>query len=115
MIDQNFCEFLEFVLTKAFANSQDNLIKRLWCEGVLLPQSEKEISKKHINDNRQIVTTAFIGESGQDKYQLTISLGKKALSRYARNLKIEECIPPATESYWYKIDTINKKLTVNLY
>jgi hypothetical protein len=79
-----------------------------------LPLSDNEISKKCVNDKREIVMTAFIGFDGQDRYTLILKFGNKALSRYARNLDIKECIPAVTENDWYTIDIPNKVLTIHL-
>lgn len=54
MLNNEFCEFLEYELTKAFANSANPEVQSFWCDGVLLPDSENEYSKKHVNDNMQI-------------------------------------------------------------
>ncbi len=71
MLDTKFCEFLEYEISKALANSIDDYLKGFWCDGILLPTFENEYSKKFVNDNRKIVIIAFIGSSGQDKYELT--------------------------------------------
>jgi len=57
-----------------------------------LPTNEDEYSKKSINNTRHVVATAYLGKTGQDKYRLVIKFGRKALSRYSRNLDIKECI-----------------------
>lgn len=114
MIDQDFCNFLEYELSKVFSKSADQKIKGFWCDGILLPDSDNEISKKYINDRREIVMTAFIGFDGQDRYTLTLKLGNKSLSRYTRGLDIKECIPAVTENDWYDIDIPNKTLSIRL-
>jgi hypothetical protein len=114
MLDQYFCSYLEYEVTKAFSKSPDNLIKHLWCDGILLPAYDKEILKKKVNDTRQIAMTAFIGKDGQDKYELTIKFGSKSLSRYERGLDIKQCIPDPKEVDWYNIDIFNKRMTIYL-
>jgi hypothetical protein len=37
--------------------------------------------------------TAFTGQTGQDKYELILRFGENALSRYSRDLSLEECMP----------------------
>jgi hypothetical protein len=112
MLDQNFCEFLEYEITKALSNSKDERIKGFWCDGVLLPDSESEYSKKSVNDKRQVVMTTFTGQTGQDKYELTLRFGKKALSRYSRDLSLEECVPNPEDNNWFEIDPTNKKMVL---
>lgn len=114
MLDQEFCTFLEYQLSKAFIYSSDTSIQYFGCDGVLLPLSDKDLSQKSINDKRYVSMTAYIGFDGQDKYELILNFGRKALSRYARGLDIKECIPPPTDSGWYEVDQINKVVIVNL-
>ena len=114
MLSQDFCNFLEYHLTKAFACSPDNKIKGFWCDGVLLPWNENDYSKKTINDTREVLFKAFIGKSGQDEYSLLMKFGNKSLSRYARDLDIRDCLPKADESGWYEIDPEKNKIIIQL-
>ena len=114
MIDNKFCEFLEYEISKYFTNSVNGNVKGFWCDGILLPTFENEYSKKFVNDNRKIVMIAFIGLSGQDKYELTLKFGNKALSRYARDLNIIECIPNSENNDWLDIDIERGKIWVQL-
>lgn len=114
MLDQNFCEFLEYEITKALSNSKDERLKGFWCDGVLLPNSENEFSKKVVSDKRQVVMTAFLGQTGQIKYELILRFGRKALSRYARDLNLEECVPNPEDNNWFDINTVNKKIVIQL-
>lgn len=70
MLDPNFCDFLEYEISKACTNSTNEELKHFWCDGVLLPSNENEYSEKFVNDERKIVMTALIGVTGQDKYEL---------------------------------------------
>lgn len=62
MINQDFCEFLEYEICKAFKHTDNDQIKGFWCDGVLLNQSDSPYSQKSVNDNRQIILKAFIGK-----------------------------------------------------
>ncbi len=114
MIDKEFCSFLEYKLCHAFSNSVDLKIKGYCCDGILLPYSDNEISKKYVDDRHEIVMTTFIGFDGQDRYTLILKFGNKSLSRYARGLAIKECIPSVSENEWYDIDTLNRFITIRL-
>lgn len=83
MLDQNFCAFLENRICDAFHASDDKQLKGFWCDGVILPDSLDEYSKKYVNDKRQILMEAFIGIDGQDRYELVLQFGKKALTQVA--------------------------------
>ncbi len=114
MLDQSFCEFLEYELSKAFPNSPDVSVQRFWCDGILLPYAENDISKKNVNDKRFLSMKAFSGESGQDKYQLILNFGPKSLSKYARGFDIKECIPGTANNDWFEVDQENKTIIINL-
>ncbi|TWF39582.1 hypothetical protein FHW36_10519 [Chitinophaga polysaccharea] len=114
MLDRDFCEFLEFELCKAFANAENNDIKSLWCDGILLAVTADSYSQKHINDNRQATLKAFIGTDGQSEYDLILKFGNKALSRYARQLDIKHCIPIQHKINWFNIDVEKKKIEIQL-
>ena len=114
MLDQIFCEILEYRLCDAFEDFTDEGLKGFWCDGVLLSEDGKEYSQKHVNDNRQVKMQAFVGKDGQTVYDLTLIFGIKALSRYARNLDIVECIPETESQKWLKIDISKKVIEVLL-
>ena len=114
MLDQDFCEFLEYVITRALTSSTDERLKGFCCDGVLLPHTENEYSKKSVNDNRLVMMTAFTGETGQDKYELTLRFGRNALSRYTRDLNLKECLPNSGGNNWLEIDPTNRKMVLQL-
>ena len=115
MLDDDFCNFLEYQLTLGFDHSDDESLRGFWCDGVVLPSNENEYSKKSVNDNRQVVAMAYMGKTEQEEYQLVIKFGVKALSRYARDLDIKDTIPDPEEKDWYKIDIDNKQIEIQLH
>jgi len=114
MLNNDFCDFLERQLSKAFANSSIDSIKHFWCDGILLPTFENQYSKKFVNDNRKVVMTAFVGSSGQDQYELTLNFGSKSLSKYQRGLDLVECVPSPEEENWVDINIEQKKIIIQL-
>ena len=40
MIDQDFCEYLEYQICKVFEHSDNEEIKYFWCDGVTLSQAD---------------------------------------------------------------------------
>ena len=113
-LDQTFCDFLEYQLCKAFAHSDNEAIKCLWCDGVLKDQPESHYSIKYINDRRQTRLKAFIGKDGQTEYELILKFGKKALSRFINKLHIQDCVPSPYQSNWLRINTEKKEIEVQL-
>lgn len=114
MLDQNFCSTLEYRISKALENIKDEKVKGFWCDGVLLSEPDKYYSQKFVNDNRQVKMQAFVGKDGQTAYDLILNFGNKALSRYARDLDIIECIPQADSGSWLRVDTVRKEIEVQL-
>jgi hypothetical protein len=114
MLDQDFCEYLEYEICKAFEHSGNDQIKGFWCDGIVLSQPDNFYSQKFVNDNRQVLLKAFIDKSGQTEYELTLKFGNQALSRYARNLDIKECVPTPDKLNWFIIDTKSHKIEILL-
>jgi len=114
MFDQDFCQFLEYEICKAFQHSNNEEIKGFWCDGVLSFAAGHSYSQKAIHDSRKITLKAFIGKDGQSEYELVLKLGNKALSRHARNLDIKECIPDPEEVDWLDIDIKKRRLEIQL-
>lgn len=114
MLNNDFCSYLEYQLSEAFANSSDATIRHFWCDGILLPTTDTHSSKKNVKENRCMSGTAFVGKNGQAKYELVLNLGDRALSKYSRGLDLKVCIPDPTNGSWYKINVERKTLTVQL-
>lgn len=114
MLDQDFCNFLEYKIGEAFENSTSEPFKHFWCDGVLLPPFEADYSRKTVNDKRQIVMVAYMGPTGQDIYELTLKFGKKALSRYARGLDISECVSGPESDNWLDVDIERRIILIQL-
>ncbi len=114
IIDQDFCEFLEYEICNAIEHSDNDEIKGFWCDGVLTDQPDSYYSQKFVNDNREVKLKAFIGKDGQTEYELTLKFGNKALSRYARNFDIKECVPNADKQNWFEIDIKRNKIDIQL-
>ena len=112
--DENFRTELEYHLSRTFENSDEPELRGFWCDGVNEPEITAHLNKKFVNDNRQIVTTAWIGTDGQGTYQLTIKLGNKALSRYARGLNLNECLPSSSSTDWLTVDLEQQTIELQL-
>ena len=112
MIDENFCEFLEYEICKVLQSLDQPT--DFWCDGVLKSQSDYSYSKKFVNDNRKMTFKAFIGKDGQQEYELTLKFGSKALSRFARNLDIKECLSNPRHPDWVNIDIERKIIVIQL-
>ncbi|WP_435624762.1 hypothetical protein [Flagellimonas sp.] len=113
--NEEFCTRLEFRLCKEFSDSNDSKLKGFWCDGVSWLPTDNQLTRKHVNDKRIIITKAWIGKSGQDVYQATIHFGKKSLSNYAKGKELTECIPELdSETDWIEIDIEGKTIDIRL-
>ena len=113
--NEEFCTRLEFRLCREFTESDDAELKWFWCDGVSWFPTDNQLTKKHVNDKRKIITKAWIGKDGQDEYQATIHFGKKALSNYAKGKDLIECIPDfENETEWIEIDIDKKTIDIKL-
>ena len=111
--NEAFCSRLEWSLD--FDNLGVEEVKGFWCDGIsAFPPDMKSLSKAAIQQNRQIITEARIGKGGQDKYELTIQLGPKALDYYERDLDLTACIPDSDHRYWISIDVEEQEVCVRL-
>jgi hypothetical protein len=54
MLTQEVCDHFEIEITKALRASEDERLNGYWCDGVLLPSTENEYSKKAVNDTRRL-------------------------------------------------------------
>ena len=113
--NEKFCTRLEYRICHELAKSTDRVLKWFWCDGVSWFPSENQLNKKYVNDKRKIITKAWIGKDGQDVYLATIHFGKKALSNYAKDRELTECIPDLeSETEWIDIDIENKTIEIKL-
>lgn len=112
--NKEFCTRLEYHLEATFEKSNREDLKGFWCDGVSEPLLEKQLSKKYVNDNRKIVTKAWIGKDGQTEYEMTIHFGKYTLRRYSKGTALTDCLPSDETMDWIDIDTKNKTIEVRL-
>lgn len=108
--NQEFCDFLEFHLCDTFRNSEKKEIRWFWCDGV----DYHHFDKKYVNDNRKIRTIAWIGQGGQDIYEMTIIFGKYSLRRYAKGTNMIDCVPDSDSMDWITLNVEEKKIEIRL-
>lgn len=114
MLDRDFCEYLEYLICKAFKHLKSEDVRGFWCDGVLLNQPDNLYSQKYVIDNRQVSLKAFIGKDGQTEHELILLLGNQALSRFERNLDIKECVPNPEKPGWFSVDEKLKRIEIQL-
>lgn len=113
--NEDFCLHLEYHLCRTFGNSDRDELRGFWCDGVSWqPFIDSQITKKSVNDTGKIQTTAWLGKTGQDPYDMTIRFGKYSLRRYANGTSLIDCIPSEATMDWIDIDTENKTIEIRL-
>jgi hypothetical protein len=115
--NEDFCDYLEYHLCETFKNSvrEKEKLRGFWCDGVSQqPFIDSQITKKSVNDTRKIETIAWIGKTGQEKYNMTIRFGKYSLRRYAKGASLIDCIPSDETMDWIDIDIENKIIEIRL-
>lgn len=110
--NQDFCTDLESLLCRTFENSGDDRLIGFWCDGVNHDPPVK--SKKSVNDTRQLVTTAWIGKTGQDEYKMTIHFGKYSLQCFAKGTDLTDTLPSDQSMDWVDIDPDNRTIEIQL-
>lgn len=115
-----FCRTLEYRLCYKFKESNDINVKRFWCDGIYaLPlvceeDNARYLSIKEVSKRKYIETSARLGLSGQDTYQMKIILGMKAQKAYETDSEMLDCISNKALSKWLEIDTAQKTIVVKL-
>jgi hypothetical protein len=113
--NENFCNHLEYHLGLTFENSDRQDLNGFWCDGISWnPTSDNQLTKKSVNDIRQIVTKAWIGKDGQDEYEMKIRFGKYSLRRYSKGTEMIGCIPSSDSMDWIDIEPEHKKIEIRL-
>ncbi len=113
--NEEFCTRLEYRICHELEKSTDPELKGFWCDGVSWFATEKQLTKKHLNDKRKIVTKAWIGKTGQTEFKATIHFGKRALSKYAKGIDLTECITDLeSQTEWIEIDLENKVIEIKI-
>jgi hypothetical protein len=115
VFNEEFCTFLEYHLCQTFKNFELQDIKDYWCDGISWdPTQPNQLTIKNVCETRRIVTEAWIGSDGQDKYEMTVNFGEMALKKYRNGNQMIDCIPSSQTTNWIDIDPNDKKIEIKL-
>ena len=109
-----FCQMLEYHLSKAFGSSPDNVLKYFWCDGVDEPVVNEQFTSRNITSIKEVYTQAWIGPDGQDRYQMTIKLGRCSRRKALKGFSLNDCLPDVNTFDWVEIDTENCLIVLQL-
>ena len=108
VFDSKFCLHLEYSL-------DFNKIKRkeLWCDGIQhAPTDLKSLCVKNLEQQKKLVVIAYIGEHGEQEYEMTIHFGPRSIENYKNGLNLIDCIYTDNYDRWIKVEPENKKIEV---
>lgn len=108
--NKEFCDLLEIKISNLLFNSNIASWKGFWCDGIEVI----EVSKKAINNKRQLETRIWIGKDGQNEYRLILKFGKYALRRFVKGTKMIDCIPENNIEDWMRINESQKIVEIQL-
>ena len=109
----DFCNRLEYHLSQAFGNSQNQETKRFWCDGIEVPDAGNQ-SMENFIEAKEIVTGAWVGLTGQDKYKMVIRLGSESLGKCLKGLSLNNCLPSNELLDWVALDVQNRVIILQL-
>jgi hypothetical protein len=112
--NQDFCHELGYYLTGVFQNSHDPEINKIWCDGVLMPSEDKQLQRENVYKTQKIETEAWIVTTTDEKYQITIKLGKLSIKKCREGLQLSNCLPDENSLKWISIDKENKSIELQL-
>lgn len=111
--NEEFCTHLEWKLD--FDTLEIEGIKGYWCDGIdHLPDNIQSLSASHIREHKEIVTNAWIGQKGENRYAMTIRFGAQALKCYLNNQSLIPSIPEKNDPKWIDIQPENHCITILL-
>lgn len=111
--DIDFCRQLEYHLSTAFKNASTDKFEHFWCDGVEVPEAWNQ-PQIDLKESKQITTGAWLGLTGQDKYQMIIKLGEISLDRCSSGININDCFPDDRSLDWIDIDLLNRRIVLQL-
>jgi hypothetical protein len=114
MIDQGFCEFMEYEMCRFFSNSDIEEVKGFWCDGVLLSAPAVCYTDEFITDRKQASFKAYIGNDGQTQYDLVLKFGPQTMNRFLEGQDLEDCVSLPVQKESYNIDTVKKEIEIQL-
>jgi hypothetical protein len=112
--NEKFFSFLEHHLSKTLENLANNKFDLFWCDGVAIPFVDAQLTKTHIANTKKIITEAWMGPTGQDKYAMEIKLGPRSLERCLNDNGLEDCLPANDSMDWISLDISQKNIEIRL-
>lgn len=113
MLDNEFLEFLEYVICKAYLQAGHKDTK-LWCRSVSLPWPEGQYLQESVKDSRQMALKASVGKFANTEYDLHLKFGEVSSALFLKNLDIKRCVPNPKNQELLAIDFEKKYISIML-
>ncbi|XOV68722.1 MAG: hypothetical protein ACFHU9_05985 [Fluviicola sp.] len=112
---KSFWVVLEFRLSGALFSTKDLNLKGFECEGIFLPPNDEQFQIENLKKNQEIHTKAWLGPSGQERYDATIQFGPQAFQLFEQNLPLEDSIPAYSDTTaWFDLNPSTKTIVIRL-
>ena len=113
MLDNEFLEFLEYVICKAYlqAGYRDT---KLWCRSVSLSPSEGQYLQESVKQGRQMALKAAVGKFANTEYDLHLNFGEVSSALLIKDLDIKRCVPNPKNQDLLAIDFEKKCISIVL-
>lgn len=112
MIDQEFCDALEYALTTAFEKSVWLEASGFWCDGILI--DTWNTARFDYKTMEVLTGIAFIGTDGQQRYNLKTYFGPIAQNHRRPGIRLTDCIPDNAIDEWFELDTERRTIDIKL-
>lgn len=113
MLDNEFLEFLEYVICKAYLQAGHRDTK-LWCRSVSLPPSENQYLQESVKESRQMTLKASVGKFANTEYALHLKFGEVSSTLFFKNLDMKRCVPNPKNQDMFTIDFEKRCINVAL-
>jgi len=111
--NQDFCNELEYHLSRTLSNTANNKFEVFWCDGVQMPD-ENQLLMDHVITAKQIITKAWVGKNGQGIYDMIIKFGEAAIKACFAGNSLSTCLPDDHSAEWITIDPSNNVIELQL-
>ena len=79
-----------------------------------MPSRSSQLHIENITKTKKIETMAWMGFTGQDRYEMIIKLGPDAVKNYMEGSSLIDCLPSEESLDWVILDIEKKTIELQL-
>lgn len=113
MLDDEFLEFLEYNICKAYLETGRKDTK-LWCKSVELFDLQDNYSQEFVVNSKQMHLKACVGKYGRSHFDLHLKLGIMALTLFSKQLDMKRTVPNPRNYETFSIDFEKNVINIQL-